>query len=481
MAALAFGVCGLSACTVGPNFTRPAAPATTAYTAEPEAVAPEQRIALGRDIAGQWWTLFASQPLNDVIRQAITDNYSLAAAHETVAQAEQLVKSEAGGLYPQLGVSGQVGRQQYGVALFGPLNFSIPAFTYYEVGPTLSWTPDIFGAKRRAVERQRALAEYQTHELDAAYVTLTGNVVGQALEIAAAKAELDVALQIIQQDQETLHLVQAAFQAGSGTRVEILAAQSQLDTDRTLLPPIAQRLSVARHALSILVGKAPAEWAPPDFVLANFALPPDLPVSLPSELARRRPDILAAEANLHAASAAVGVAVANLYPKITLTANTMQEALTPGGLFDLGNNAWAMAAGLTAPLFSGGTLTAEKRAAEHAYQAALAEYHDTILRAFQDVADSLTGIAHDGEAAASQQQAVTTAEASLDLARRSYQAGNTGLLQIQEASRQLAQAQMALTRAQHLRLLDTARLFVALGGSPQPDAAAAAETTHAGQ
>jgi NodT family efflux transporter outer membrane factor (OMF) lipoprotein len=267
--------------------------------------------------------------------------------------------------------------------------------------------------------------------------------------------------------------VQVAFQAGSGTRVEILAAQSQLDTDHTRLPPIAQRLSVARHALAILVGKAPAEWTPPDFTLDHFKLPADLPVSLPAELAHRRPDILAAEANLHAASAAVGVAVTNLYPKITLTANTMQEALTPGGLFDLGNNAWAMAANLTAPLFSGGTLTAEKRAAEHGYQAALAQYHDTMLRAFQDVADGLTGIAHDGEAAASQQQAVNTAEASLDLARRSYQAGNTGLLQIQEASRQLAEAQIELARAQHQRLLDTARLFVALGGSPRPEQAAA--------
>jgi outer membrane protein TolC len=156
---MAFALYGLSACTLGPNFARPAAPATTAYTAEPEVVAPEQRIALGRNVADQWWSLFASAPLDAVIHQAITDNYSLAAAHETVAQAEQMVKAESGGLYPQLGVNGQVGRQQYGVALFGPANFSIPPFTYYEVGPTLNWTLDLFGAKRRAVERQRALAE----------------------------------------------------------------------------------------------------------------------------------------------------------------------------------------------------------------------------------------------------------------------------------------------------------------------------------
>lgn len=455
-----------SACAVGPDFKTPDAPATLSYTAEEDVLPAEQKMAMGKQLEAEWWTLFASEPLNGTIRQSLTGNYDIASARETLAQAEEAVKAESGAFWPQLSLSGTAGRQKYGVALFGPSNFTIPPFTYYEAGAGVSWTLDIFGGQRRRVERQKALAEYQAHALDAAYVTLSGNVVAQSLEIASAKEEIAAAERIIAEDGKTLKLVQASLTAGSGTKVDILSSQSQLDNDKTLLPPLKQRLAVARHALSILTGKAPADWTPPDFSLDEFTLPKELPVSLPSELVRKRPDILAAEANLHAASANIGVATANLYPSITLSANTLQEALTPHALFEGASNAWSLAAGITAPVFSGGTLSAEKREAEHAYQAALAQYKQTILTAFGQVADALTALAHDSEAVASQQQAVNTASASLDLARKSYQAGNSGLLQVQDAARQFAQAQLGLVRAQRQRYLDTAQLFVALGGSP---------------
>jgi len=456
----------LSACTVGPDFKNPEPPATKSYTVEKDVLSSDQHIALGKQIQAEWWTLFASQSLNDMIKQAIADNYEIAAAKETLAQAQETVNAESGGLLPQVGLNGTAGRQKYGVALFGPSNFTIPPFSYYEVGPSLSWTPDLFGGTRRGIERQQALAEYQAHQLDGVYVTLTGNVVALSFTIAATKAEISAAEQIIGEDEQTLKLVQEAFHAGSNTKVDILSAQSQLDSDQALLPPLQQQLSVARHALSILLGKAPADWTPPDFEMNNFTLPKELPVSLPSELVRKRPDILASEANLHAASAAIGIATANLYPKITLTANVMQEALTPGGLFKSANNAWALAGGLTQPIFSGGTLAAEKSEAEHAYEAALAQYQQIILHAFGQVADALTALQHDSESVAAQQQAVDTASASLTLARKSRQAGNSGLLQIQDAQRKLAEARFGLIRAQSQRFLDTAQLFVALGGSP---------------
>lgn len=455
-------------CAVGPDFNRPETSAGQTYTAQDDALPADQKIALGQALQTEWWTLFACQPLNDTIGQALQGNYDLAAARAAQAQAEEAVKAASGAYWPQVTLSATAGRQKYGAALFGPAQFVIPPFTYYEAGPGLAWTPDLFGGTRRRVERQKALADYQKQALDAAYVTLTGDVTAQALEMAAAKAEIAATRQILAEDDKTLRLTQAAFQAGSGTQVDILAAQRQLDADRAQLPPLEQRLTLARHALAILLGRAPSDWTPPDFTLDDFTLPQELPVSLPSALVRQRPDILATEANLHAASANIGVATANLYPNITLSANLLQEALTVHGLLEGSSDAWALAAGISLPVFSGGTLSAEKRAAERAYEAALAQYRETILRAFGQVADTLTALAHDSDGVNTAQQAERTAGRALALAQARYQAGAGNLLQVQDAQRQQAQAELMLIGARQQRYLDTTQLFVALGGSPMP-------------
>lgn len=235
-----------------------------------------------------------------------------------------------------------------------------------------------------------------------------------------------------------------------------------------MLPAVEQRLSLSRHALSIYVGNTPANWIAPNINFADFTLPRELPLSLPSDLVKKRPDILAAEANLHAASAAIGIASANFYPQITLTANMLQEALTPAGIFSAANNAWSLAAGLTAPIFNGGTLTARKHEAEHAFQASLAQYQQTILVAFQQVADALTSLAHDDEDVENKNNALATATATLAFMRDSYQAGAIGQLQLHDSERAEATARLAVIRAQHQRFVDCARLFVALGGSPMP-------------
>jgi NodT family efflux transporter outer membrane factor (OMF) lipoprotein len=456
----------LSACSSGPDFKAPKAPNAEAYISKNEAVPLPQRIALGKRIEAEWWTLFASEPLNGVVKLAVENNYDLAAAKATLAEAEDAVDAKNGRLSPQLSLDAAAGRQKYGVALFGPSNFAIPPFSYYEAGPSASWMPDIFGGEHRAVERQKALANYQARQLDAMFVAITGNTVSAALDMASVNAEIAAVHKIITEDTKTLELVQDSYDAGAVTKMDVLSAQNQLDLDRAMLPPIEQRASISRHVLSILVGNAPATWTPPNFELADFTLPDALPVSLPSELIKRRPDILAAEENLHAASAAIGVATANLYPQLTLTANMMQEALTPAGIFKSTNNAWSLAAGLTAPIFNGGTLTAQKREAEHAYQASLAQYQQTILVAFKEVADALTSIAHDDEQLAVLENALNTARSLSELSRVSYQAGAIGLLQVQDAERSEAKAQLELIRAQHQRYLDCVRLFVASGGSP---------------
>ena len=330
----------------------------------------------------------------------------------------------------------------------------------------ISWLPDLFGGGRRAVERQQALANYQVHELDAVYIALTGDTASAALEIASANAEIAAVKSMIAEDQKALALVQESYAAGASTKMDVLDIKFQLNIDQAILPPLEQHLSVSRHALSIYLGKVPANWTPPHIEFNDLVLPNKIPVSLPSDLVKERPDILAAEADLHAASAAIGVATANQYPQLTLTANMMQEALTPAGIFRAAGNAWSLASGLTAPIFDGGELTAEKRAAEHAYQASLAQYQQTIIVAFKQVADALTSLAHDDEEVAIRNNALDNAKVSLDLMRSSYRAGSIGLLPVQNAQHALAKAQLDIVEAQNQRFLDCVRLFVALGRSP---------------
>jgi NodT family efflux transporter outer membrane factor (OMF) lipoprotein len=461
---LGLALCG---CAVGPDFQLPDTHPAPTYAAAGDASAPsDQRVVLGKEIEGDWWAGFHSPALDGVIKQAISNNLDIAAAKARVAQAQEAENTAEGALLPQVSLGATAGRQKYGVALFGPADFTIPAFTYYSVGPTFSFPLDLFGGQKRTVEEQAALKQYEGYELDAAYLSLTADVATQALTVAAAQAQLTVLQGIIQDDQRNVDLVQTAFKAGSVARTQLLVAQSQLANDKTLTPDIQQEQSVARHALSILVGQAPADWAPPPFTLADFTLPAEIPANLPSELVHKRPDILAAEAQLHMASAAIGVATANLYPNINLAATFTQQALTPGGLFNGAAAAWSMAASLTQPLFDGGRLSAQRRAAVDNYQAALATYKQTILTAFGDVADRLQALANDADQGRAQTEAAQTAAASLDLQRRSYAVGNSGILDVIDAQRSSAQAQLGLAHAKAQRLLDTARLYLALGGTP---------------
>jgi NodT family efflux transporter outer membrane factor (OMF) lipoprotein len=457
----------LCACTVGPNFNAPEAPTAQTYAAPGDAPPPsDQRVTLGARIEGDWWAQFHSPTLDQLIKLALADNQDIAAAKARVAQAQEDVNAARGALLPSISLGTTVGRQKYGAALFGPLDFAIPPFTYYTVGPSINAPLDLFGGNQRMLEQRAAYDEYQTHELNAAYLSLTANVAAQALAVASARAQLGVLQGIIADDQRNVDLVQTALEDGSATRTQLLSAQSQLAADRTLLPELHQEESTALHALAILVGKQPAQWSPPDITLNDFALPGEIPASLPSELVRRRPDILAAEAQLHAASAAIGVATANLYPNVNLTGSVGQQALTPRGLFDGVALAWSVAANLTQPLYNGGRLKAERRAAIDGYQAALADYRQVVLRSFGEVADRLQALSNDDDQFTSQTVAAQTAATSRDLARRSYSVGNSGILDVLDAERFTAQAQLGLARAQAQRLLDTARLYMALGGTP---------------
>jgi NodT family efflux transporter outer membrane factor (OMF) lipoprotein len=449
----------LSACMVGPNFERPAAPASQHYDAQAEQelgginrTPGAPHVDLGKRVDGDWWSTLGSAKLDEVMHKAIVGNLDLEAADATIAQANEAVAATAGGLSPQVGFGAQGGRQR------ASNGAGAATSNFYAVGPQVSFDFDLFGGTKRLVEEREALAELERHRFDAAYLTVTGDVASEAILFASARAQIDAVQVLITDDQKNLALVRSAHQFGSTTQVDIALATTQLAQDETLLPPLAQQRDVARHALSILVGKSPADWVAPDFDLSDFALPENLPVSLPSEVARERPDILEAEAQLHASSAAIGVATADLYPHLTLSASLTQAGPGIGTL-------WGLAAGLTGPIFDGGTRKANRRGSIDGYKASLAGYRQTVIKSLGQVADVLQGINHDTEEYAAQEHALSAAETSLQLSQQGYKVGEIGVLQVLDAERAYQRALIGQIQAKTARHLDTVQLSIALGGN----------------
>lgn len=448
----------LCACTVGPDFVRPAATDSTHYDADAEHAltdagngASHRPQSLGGTMDEDWWRLLASPKLDQVMRKAVAGNLDLDAAEATMAQADEAVTAVRGGLGPQLDL-GATGARQRAAGTSG-----IATSDTYAIGPHVSFDFDLFGGTKRRVEQQSALAEIQQHRYDAAYLAVTGDVATQALSLASARAQIEAVQTLLADDRKNLELVRAAHRYGGATQVDVALAASQLAQDETLLPPLAQQRDVARHALSVLAGKGPADWTPPDFDIADFTLPASLPLTLPSELARERPDILAAEAQLHASSAAIGVATADMYPHLTLSASFAQAGPGIGSL-------WGVAAGLSAPIFHGGTLKANRRASIDVHDASFAVYRQTVLTSLGQVADVLQAIRHDGEEYAAQQRALDAAALSLQLNRQGYRAGDIGLLQVLDAERSYQRALIGHIRAHTAQYLDVVQLSVALGG-----------------
>lgn len=457
----------LAGCAVGPNYVPPAAPTQQTYTAQPIASPasagagqPDQTVAPGEALRPDWWTLLGSSDLDRTVTLALANNRTLAEAEANLARADQQVKVARGGLYPQVDATGGLARNQYGASFLGPEAYTFPRFTAYSAGAMVSYDPDVFGGTHRTIEQAAASAAAQAQALNAARLMVAGETVSDALQIASLRAQIDVIQEVLTSDQKTLDLVRTARGAGVASDIDVTTAQSQLDHDRTLLPPLRQALNAAQDALPVLVGKAPADWTAPNFDLNQLTLPADVPVVLPSALVRSRPDIQAAEARLHAASAAVGVATADLYPRFTLSANVAEQGLLTGPA----GAAWSLVGGLAAPIFHGGSLTANKRAAEDGYQAAYAQYQQTVLVSFQQVADNLHAMSNSADAVRTQAQALTSADAALRLTRMGYGVGNAGVVQVLDAQRLRQLAELGLVQARTQRYLATVQLFLAVGG-----------------
>ncbi|HEY6640610.1 efflux transporter outer membrane subunit, partial [Povalibacter sp.] len=383
----------LSACTVGPDFRRPEPPAAERYVDPTPAGEGMQTLSLGEAPPTEWWKLFRSEALDQIVARALQGNRTLTAAQWTLSEAQELANARAGARWPQVDATAGVGREKIGAQFLG--SFPKPApFTYFSVGARVSYALDYTGGLTRSIEQQRALVDYREQQVEAARLAVTGNAITEALRVASLRTQIETVEALLDRDQENLKLVQIAFDAGSVSRLDVVSAQSQLASDTTALSPLRQQLSEARHRLAVTLGNAPAAAAPADLNLAQLTLPDDLPVTLPSELARRRPDILAAEAQLHAATAAVGIAESNLYPHIDLTASLGQQSIAAADLFDSGSGVFGLAADLVAPIFDGGKLRAQKRASVDALHASAANYEQTVLEAFSQVADSLEALNH---------------------------------------------------------------------------------------
>ncbi len=464
----------LDGCAVGPDFQTPPAPTTNVYTAEempaetaasPVPAGAAQRFASDQDIPGDWWTLFHSETLDRLIRQALADSPTLAAAKARLREAEENRRAGLGALFPSIDANASTSRQKISGASIGQPDADIGTFNLFNASVNVSYALDLFGGTRRALEALQSQIDYQKFQLEGAYLTLTSNIVTTAVREASLRAQISATQNILTMQEKQLAVVESQFQLGGVSRSDVLAQKTQLAQTQATLPPLEKELAQTRHLLAVLTGRFPSDAAGfPEFSLAEIELPQELPVSLPSSLVRQRPDITASEALLHAACAQVGVATAYLYPQITLTGSYGFSAASAGDLFNSNSVIWNIAAGALQPIFHGGTLTAKRRAAIAAYDEAAAQYRLTVLQAFQNVADVLRALETDARTLKAQADAEAAARDTFDLTQKEFQLGAVSYLSLLNAERQYQQSQIGLIQAQAARFADTAALFQALGG-----------------
>lgn len=462
----------IAGCAVGPDFVRPSAPSASSYDSEelpaqigasdsPNGAA--QKFAQGRDIPSEWWTLFRSPSLNKLVELALANNPDLKAAEASLRAAEENSAAAGGAYYPSLSAGFSSSRQQTSAASSGGM---APSSTYslHNASVGVSFVPDVFGGTRRTVEAMEAQRDMRKFQLEAAWLAISANVVTASIQEASLRGQIEAIRAIIADEEKQLSVTKQQFDLGAVDRTAVLAQEATLAQTRTTLPPLDKALSQARHALSVLTGRLPNEAPGAAFDLAGLTLPSELPVSLPSGLVEQRPDIRAAEANLHAASAAIGVATANRLPQITLSADVGTAANSLVNLFGAGTGFWSFGAGIAQKIFDAGSLEHKQRAAEAEYDAAAAMYRKTVLTAFQNVADTLRALQSDAVALQASAASERVATDNLNLTREKFRAGAVSYLSLLDAQRMQQQARVALVQAQAQRFADTAALFQALGG-----------------
>ena len=463
----------VSSCAVGPDFHRPVAPAVDGYTRQPTTAktvsaeipgGEEQRFVDGQDISHQWWTLFQSPQLNALVERAVKASPTLVAAQAALRQAVELVYAQQGFFLPTIQTNFSPSRLMSSGALSPPLSTNQLLYNLFTAQVTVGFTPDVFGLNRRQVESLGAQAESQRFELEAAYVTLTANLVTAAIQEAAMRGQIAAAEEIIAISAKSLALVRRQFELGAVAGLDVAAQESALAQAKQALPPLQKQLEQNRNLLTALAGGFSAEDPVEQFELAGLHLSEDLPVSLPSKLVEQRPDVRAAEAQMHSASAQIGVAIANRLPQFTITAGYGGTSTLFTQMFANRNPFWSLVGNVAQTVFSGGTLLHRQRAAEAAFEQAAAQYRSTVITAFRNVADVLYALQTDAESLQAAVLAERAAKTTLDLTLKQQELGYTNYLALLSARQTYQQALITRVQAQASRFADTAALFQALGG-----------------
>jgi len=464
-----------TACVVGPNFKAPAPPPVSSYTqqgqpqtttatpGEPGGQA--QHLITGANIPAEWWTMFHSRALNDLIEQALARNADLKAAQAALLVAHENTLAQHGAYLPQVSAGASITRQKDPSATLAP----VPAnnsFAYTLITPSVSvsYTPDVFGLNKRTVESLAAQEQATRYEMIATDITLSANVALAAITEASLEDQISTTNELIGVNRQSLSLLQFQKSKGYIGGADIAAQETQLAQLEASLPPLIKQRDQQKDLIAVLTGNYPSAPLADKFTLASLTLPADLPLSLPSVLVEQRPDVLQAEENMHAASAQIGVARANRLPNITLSANAGTNALAIGQLFGPGTGFWNLGAALLAPIFDGGTKLHQERAARYAYQQSAEQYRGTVLTAFQNVADTLVALEQDADTLKATAAAADAAKKSLDLSRLQYKDGYAAYLAVLNADQAYQQARLSLVQAEADRFTDTAALFQALGG-----------------
>ena len=464
-------VCVLAAsCAVGPNYVRPDAPKTTRYTATVASPAPTtpsksavQHVADSNKLAADWWRLLGSRELDAIVADALVNNPTLEAAEASLRRSQDTLRAGYGVFFPAVDAGAGAARQRYSPERVGS-GLPPSVFNLFTLSASVSYALDVWGGQRRAVEGLRAQLDAQRYTVVGATLMLSGNVVNTIVAAAAYRAELDATKEILSLEDEQVRLGEAQAQAGTIPYSNVLSLRSQAASTRATVPALEEKIDQAEHLVATLTGRMPAEWTPPQIALDKLALPTEVPLSLPAELVRQRPDILVAEAQLHVATSQIGVATAAMLPSLTLTGSIGANNTTATNLFSNGSLFWNMAAGLTQPIFRGGALWYQRKSAMDARDEALATYRQAVLSAFAQVADSLRAIAHDTDALDAETEALDAAESAFHLVQINYDSGLANYLQVLTADAQFLQSRLDFVRAKAQRIQDTVALFVALGG-----------------
>lgn len=456
-------------CAVGPNFHRPAAPPVAQYThgTQPTETfsvdGTAQRFQLGKVVTADWWRLFQSASLDNVVSEAIANNPGLDAAEANLKASQNNLRSGYGIFFPAVDANVGAARERFSSTTLGQQT-SGSIFNLFTLSTSVSYALDVFGGQRRLVEALRAQMDVAHANNQAAFLALTGNIVNTIIARAAYHAEVEATRQLIDLQKDQVRLAEIQSQAGTVPYSTVLTLRSQLASNEATIPQLQQKSTQSAHLLAALTGHVPAQWKAPDVTLQELILPGDLPVSLPSDLVRQRPDILAAEATAHAASANIGVATAAMLPSVTLSGAAGAASNSTSMLFPANGKAWNLGADVTTPLFQGGSLWFKRKAAINDYQQAMALYRQTVLTAFEQVADALRALDHDAQALVAQHEALADAEQALHLIQANYQAGLATYLEVLVADAQYHQAKIADIQAIAVRYQDTVALFAALGG-----------------